>query len=71
FSLRNHVFTNDFPTKSLIGKRIFYLEPHEHTHDAVLSLLTQWEANVTACFNETSFLDAIKYSELKYDVCLI
>ncbi|MEL0655268.1 two-component sensor histidine kinase BarA [Pseudoalteromonas issachenkonii] len=71
FSLPNHVFTNDLPTKSLIGKRILYLEPHEHTHHAVLSLLTQWEANVTACFNETSFLDAIKNTEHKYDVCLI
>ncbi|TVU76117.1 two-component sensor histidine kinase BarA [Pseudoalteromonas distincta] len=71
FSLPNHVFTNDLPTKSLIGKRILYLEPHEHTHHAVLSLLTQWESSVTAYFNETSFLDAIKNTEHKYDVCLI
>jgi two-component system sensor histidine kinase BarA len=33
--------------------------------------LTQWESSVTACFNETSFLDAIKNTEHKYDVCLI
>ncbi|GEB71905.1 two-component sensor histidine kinase BarA [Pseudoalteromonas carrageenovora] len=71
FNLPNHIFTNDLPSKSLIGKRILYLEPHEHTHHAVLSLLTQWQSNVTACFNETSFLDAIKNSEYKYDICLI
>ena len=71
FRLPNHVFTNDLPSKSLVGKRILYLEPHEHTHHAVLSLLKQWQTNVTACFNETSFLDAIKNQEFKYDVCLI
>ncbi|GAA59615.1 two-component system, NarL family, sensor histidine kinase BarA [Pseudoalteromonas sp. BSi20652] len=71
FNLPNHVFTNDLPSKSLIGKRILYLEPHEHTHHAVLSLLTQWQTNVTACFNETSFLDAIKSNDFKYDICLI
>lgn len=71
FDLPNHVFTNDLPSKSLIGKRILYLEPHEHTHHAVLSLLTEWQANVTPCFNETSFLSAIENCEYRFDICLI
>ncbi|KTD98967.1 two-component sensor histidine kinase BarA [Pseudoalteromonas sp. H71] len=71
FRLPNHVFTNDLPSKSLIGKRILYLEPHEHTHHAVLSLLTEWQANVTPCFNEASFLSAIENTQTKFDICLI
>jgi two-component system sensor histidine kinase BarA len=71
FRLPNHVFTNDLPSKSLVGKRILYLEPHEHTHHAVLSLLTEWQTNVTACFNEASFLAAIENKDAKYDICLI
>ncbi|EAW26572.1 hybrid sensory histidine kinase, in two-component regulatory system with UvrY [Alteromonadales bacterium TW-7] len=71
FRLPNHVFTNDLPSKSLIGKRILYLEPHEHTHHAVLSLLTEWQANVTPCFNEASFLSAVENTQTKFDICLI
>lgn len=71
FRLPNHVFTNDLPSKSLIGKRILYLEPHEHTHHAVLSLLTEWQANVTPCFNEASFLSAVENTQAKFDICLI
>jgi len=71
FRLPNHVFTNDIPSKSLIGKRILYLEPHEHTHHAVLSLLTEWQANVTPCFNEASFLSAVENTQTKFDICLI
>jgi len=71
FRLPNHVFTNDLPSKSLIGKRILYLEPHEHTHHAVLSLLTEWQANVTPCFNEASFLSAVESTQTKFDICLI
>ena len=71
FRLPNHVFTNDLPSKSLIGKRILYLEPHEHTHHAVLSLLTEWQASVTPCFNEASFLSAVENTQTKFDICLI
>ncbi|KPW05739.1 Signal transduction histidine-protein kinase BarA [Pseudoalteromonas sp. P1-11] len=71
FRLPDHTFSNDLPSKSLIGKRILYLEPHEHTHHSVLSVLNEWEAVVTACFNEAAFLDAIKHKMFKYDICII
>ncbi|MGO2371806.1 MAG: two-component sensor histidine kinase BarA [Pseudoalteromonas prydzensis] len=70
FRLPNHTYTSDLPSKSLANKRILYLEPHEHTHHAVLSLLTEWQTQVTACFDQESFLQELN-KEFNYDICII
>ncbi|MDP2634875.1 MULTISPECIES: two-component sensor histidine kinase BarA [unclassified Pseudoalteromonas] len=70
FSLPSHNVTNDLPSKSLANKRILYLEPHEHTHYAVSSLLKDWQTQVTGCFDEESFFDEIK-KDFNYDICII
>ncbi|WP_372760741.1 two-component sensor histidine kinase BarA [Pseudoalteromonas sp.] len=71
FRLPSHTFDSDLPTKSLIGKHVLYLEPNEHTHQAVVSLLNEWQINVTACFNDAELLLAIESKQQKYDICLI
>jgi two-component system sensor histidine kinase BarA len=71
FRLPNHVFASDLPTKSLLGKHVLYLEPHEHTHHAVLSLLNEWQISVTGCFSDAEFLAAIDNKEQQYDICII
>lgn len=71
FRLPNHTFACDLPTKSLVGKRILYLEPHQHTHHAVLTLLQAWQINVTPCTNETEFLNQINTTQINFDICLI
>ena len=71
FQLPNHKFSNGLPSKSLIGKRIIYLEPNEHTHHAVLSLLKEWKMDITPCFNEASFVEAIDDNNATFDICLI
>lgn len=70
FRLPNHKFTSDLPSKSLANKRILYLEPHEHTHHAVVELLGDWDTKVTACFNEKAFFNELK-NDFNYDICLI
>ncbi|MFC3031881.1 two-component sensor histidine kinase BarA [Pseudoalteromonas fenneropenaei] len=70
FDLPSHLFNADLPVKPLKHKRVLYFEPHEHTHQAVLSLLQEWEMQVTACEDEASFLAALQ-QDFNYDVCLI
>ncbi|WP_462166947.1 two-component sensor histidine kinase BarA [Pseudoalteromonas sp. GB43] len=70
FRTPSNSITSDLPTQSLINKRILYLEPHEHTHQATLSLLNEWQARVTACLDEESFLTEIN-KDFSYDICII
>ncbi len=70
FRTPSNSITSDLPTQSLINKRILYLEPHEHTHQATLSLLNEWQARVTACLDEESFLAEIN-KDFSYDICII
>ncbi|MCQ8877429.1 two-component sensor histidine kinase BarA [Pseudoalteromonas shioyasakiensis] len=70
FNLPSHGYNSDLPSKSLANKRILYLEPHEHTHQAVVSLLNEWHTQVTGCFNEESFLEEVK-KDFNYDICII
>lgn len=70
FNLPSHGYNSDLPSKSLANKRILYLEPHEHTHQAVLSLLNEWQTQVTGCFSEETFLEEIN-KEFNYDICII
>jgi two-component system sensor histidine kinase BarA len=71
FKLPEHAFTSNLPTKSLVGKNILYLEPNEHTHHSVLSLLSEWDTRVTACFSEAEFLNAIQNKKVNFDICII
>ncbi|MBQ4831922.1 two-component sensor histidine kinase BarA [Pseudoalteromonas sp. MMG010] len=71
FRIPDHAFTSNLPTQSLIGKNILFLEPHEHSHTAMLSLLTEWQTRITACSNESEFLAAIENKKVKFDICII
>jgi|TARA_Y100000782_G_scaffold29956_1_gene33455 two-component system sensor histidine kinase BarA len=70
FRTPSNIITSDLPTQSLINKRVLYLEPHEHSHQATLSLLNEWQMRVTACTDEESFLNEIN-KDFSYDICII
>ncbi|WP_404338750.1 two-component sensor histidine kinase BarA [Pseudoalteromonas mariniglutinosa] len=70
FTIPSHPISNDLPCQPLINKRILYLEPHEHTHNATVSLLKEWQTHVVACFDEQSFLTKIN-KDFSYDICII
>ncbi len=70
FALPERPYTDDLPCMVLGNKRMLYLEPHEHTHQATVALLKQWQLQVTACKTENDFAAALEQG-FNYDICLL
>ncbi len=65
-----HDYQSDLPVSSLAGKRILFFEQHEHTHSAILALLTHWQAEVVPCYTQDQLEQAVAEQEY-FDICLI
>lgn len=70
FDIPTHQYNNDLPLSSLEQKRVLYFEPFEHGFESGKELLENWQLDVTACFDETEFEQALSHP-FNYDIALL